>query len=281
MIGTTIGQYKILAKIGQGGMAEVFLAQDTNLDRKVALKFLSQELQKNPTARTRFVREGNLGRALKHPNLCQIYETDEVEEKAFIAMEYVPGETLKERIARGRLPLNQVLGTVIEIVEALEKAHGKGFIHRDIKPSNFILTPEGQTKVMDFGLARRILTDSSDTSSDWLTTLTSPGMAVGTLAYMSPEQLRSQQVDVRSDIFSLGVVLYEMLTDVHPFMKNGPLETASAILDESPVPLARYTAEVTPRLQQIVKKMLEKSPDDRYRRIREVKVDLSELTPVR
>lgn len=259
-------------------MADVFLAQDTIHDRKVALKFLSQELQKDPTARERFVREANLGRALEHPNICKIYETDEIEDKIFIVMEYVPGETLKQRIARAPLRLNQVLATSIEIAEALQEAHGMGYIHRDIKPSNFILTPEGQTKVLDFGLARRFLTDSSDTSADWLTTLTIAGVAVGTLAYMSPEQLRGQSADVRSDIFSLGVVLYEMLTQVHPFLKSGPLETASAILNERPVPLARYNEEATPPLQHIVKKMLEKKPDDRHQHVHEVRADLNELT---
>lgn len=277
MVGTTISHYEILEKIGKGGMAEVFLAQDTVQDRKVALKFLSEELQDNPTARRRFVREATLGRGLKHPNTCRIYETVEAEGKTFIVMEYVQGETLQERMDRGRLPLSLAVDTVIEISGALEEAHAKGFIHRDIKPSNFILTPQGQAKLTDFGLAKRLLTDKKDGSAEWLTTLTSSGTAVGTLAYMSPEQLRGNPADVRSDIFSLGVVVYEMLAGVHPFMKKGPMETASAILREKPAPLARYTEEVQESLQQAVKKMLEKEPEERYQQIREVRADLSEM----
>ena len=212
MIGTTISHYKILEKIGEGGMADVFLAEDTMHDRKVALKFLSQGLQKDPTARRRFIREANLGRVLEHPSICKIYEAVEIEGRTFIAMEYVPGETLQERIGRGRLSMKQAVDTIIEIAEALERAHARGYVHRDIKPSNFILTVQGPTKVMDFGLAKRLSSESSDGSAEWLTTLTSSGVAVGTLAYMSPEQLRGQPADARSDIFSLGVVLYEILT---------------------------------------------------------------------
>jgi serine/threonine-protein kinase len=166
----------------------------------------------------------------------------------------------------------------METAGALEEAHAMGFIHRDIKPSNFILTPQGQAKVTDFGLAKRLLTDNLDGSAEWLTTLTATDTTVGTLAYLSPEQLREKPADVRSDIFSLGVVFYEMLAGVHPFMKKGSMETASAILKDKPAPLARYTEEVQEALQQIVKKMLAKEPEERYQQIREVKADLSQLT---
>ena len=258
-------------------MADVFLAQDTEQDRKVALKFLSAEMQKDPTARSRFVREANLGRALEHPNICKIHEADEVEGRTFIVMEYVEGETIQERLQKGRMPLPQALDVARAVAEALEEAHAKGYIHRDIKPSNFILTVQGQTKLTDFGLAKRLLINNADGSAEWLTTLTDSGAAVGTLAYMSPEQLRGKPADARTDIFSLGVVLYEMLTGVHPFMKSGPMETASAILRENPAPLARYSEEVEDSLQQIVKKMLAKEPQERYQLIREVRVALGEL----
>ena len=278
MVGTTISHYKILEKIGQGGMGEVFLAQDASLDRKVALKFLPEDLREDPVAHKRFLREAKSAAALDHPYICKIYEVGEAEEKSFLSMEYLEGETLKDKLARGPLPFKEALKTAVELAEAVEKAHGKGIVHRDLKPSNVMLTPEGHVKVMDFGLAKRLLpTDAGSQEQTTSTSLTGSGTTLGTLAYMSPEQLRGQQVDTRSDIFSFGVVLYEMLTGVHPFKKAQSVETSTAILNEVPPPLSRYLNEVPAVLQHTVRKMLAKKPDRRYQSIREVRTDVDEL----
>ncbi|MDA2928026.1 serine/threonine protein kinase, partial [Acidobacteria bacterium AH-259-G07] len=206
MIGQTISHYKILEKIGQGGMGEVFLAEDTSLDRKVALKFLPDFMQEDPTARKRFLREAKSAAALDHPYICHIHEIGEADGKNFIAMEYVEGQTLKDKLAIGSLPLKEALNTAAEIAEALETAHEKNIVHRDLKPSNIMLTPKGHVKVMDFGLAKRLVpAEGVGSQAETLTaSLTKTGATLGTLAYMSPEQLRGEEVDTRSDIFSFG-----------------------------------------------------------------------------
>ena len=276
MVGTTISHYKVLEKIGQGGMGEVFLAQDTTLDRKVALKFLPEELQQDSTAKKRFLREAKSAAALDHPYICHIHEVGEVEGKSFIAMEYVQGETLKDNLAEGPLPLNDALEKATEVAEALEEAHKQGIVHRDLKPANIMLTPQGHVKMMDFGLAKRV-TPAEGQEQEITTALTKRGSILGTVPYMSPEQVRGQEVDTRSDIFSFGVVLYEMLAGVHPFKKGGQIETANAILSETQPPLSRYTNDVPGLLQHTVKKMLAKEPDRRYQLIHEVRTDLGEL----
>lgn len=225
MIGQTISHYKVLEKVGEGGMGEVYLAQDTSLDRKVALKFLPDFMQQDPVAEKRFLREAKSAAALDHPFICNIYEAGVEDGKSFISMEYVQGENLKDKLESGPLDLKDALEMATEIAEALETAHKANIVHRDLKPSNIMLTPDGHVKVMDFGLAKRMV--SGETLSAGLT---ASGVAVGTLAYMSPEQLRGQDVETRSDIFSFGIVLYEMLTGVHPFKKPESLEMASAIL---------------------------------------------------
>ncbi|MDA2923148.1 protein kinase [Acidobacteria bacterium AH-259-L09] len=282
MIGKTISHYKILEKIGQGGMGEVFLAEDTSLDRKVALKFLPEELQQDLIAHKRFLREAKSAAALDHPFICKIYEVGEAAGRDFIAMEYVPGETLKDKLAEGPLALKDVLQKATEIAEALEEAHEKGIVHRDLKPSNIMLTPKGHVKVMDFGLAKQLFPAGDVESQEQTVTasLTKTGATLGTLAYMSPEQLRGEEVDTRSDIFSFGIVLYEMLTRTDPFKKPEPMETASSILKEDPPPLSRYMDEVPAALQRTVKKMLVKETDRRFQHIDDVRIDLEEISEI-
>lgn len=278
MIGTTISHYRVLEKIGQGGMGEVFLAQDTSLDRKVALKFLPEFMQEDPTARKRFLREAKSAAALDHPYVCNIFEVSESDGKDFIAMEYVEGQTLKDKLAKGPLPLREALQTSAEIAEALEKAHGKGIVHRDLKPSNVMLTPEGHVKVMDFGLAKQLLPEDAGSQEQTLTAnLTETGSTVGTPAYMSPEQLRGEAVDTRSDVFSFGVLLYEMITGVHPFLKIQQIETASAILRDDPSPLSEYVPELPEGLEQTIEKMLAKEAEQRYESTSEIRVNLEQL----
>ena len=275
MVGKTISHYKVLEKIGEGGMGEVFLAHDTSLDRKVALKFLPEELQQDSTAKKRFLREAKSAAALDHPFICHIHEVGEAEEKSFIAMEYVQGETLKDKLAKGPLPLNDALEKATEVTEALEEAHKQGIVHRDLKPSNIMLTPQGHVKVMDFGLAKRV-TPVEGEEQEITTALTKDSSILGTVPYMSPEQLRGKSVDARSDIFSFGVVLYEMLSGVHPFKRGGQMETANAIFSEPAPPLSRYTEDIPVLLQHTVKKMLAKEPDRRYQLIHDVRTDLED-----
>ena len=278
MVGTTISHYKILEKIGQGGMGEVFLAQDTSLDRKVALKFLPDFLQQDPTAKKRFLREAKSAAALDHPFICKIYETGDAEDRSFISMEYVEGQTLKDRLASGPLPLKQALETAVQIAGAMEKAHEKKIVHRDLKPSNVMLTPEGHVKVMDFGLAKQVIpAEGVGSQEQTVTALTKTGVTLGTLAYMSPEQLRGEEVDIQSDVFSFGVLLYEMIAGVNPFLKPQRMETASAILRDDSSPLSSCAPEVPERLEHIVKEMLAKQADGRYQSVREVRVDLEQL----
>ena len=281
MVGTTISHYEILEKIGQGGMGEVFLAQDTSLDRKVALKFLPEDLQEDSTARKRLLREAKSAASLDHPYICHIHEVGEEEGKSFISMEYVQGKTLKDRLAKGPLPLTDALEKGTEIAEALEAAHSQNIIHRDLKPSNIMLTPEGHVKVMDFGLAKRLPSEETASQETTLTTgLTQTGATLGTLPYMSPEQVRGQAVDTRSDIFSFGVLFYELITGVHPFQKDSPVETANAILNEAAEPVIKYLDNAPGLLQHTVKKMLAKEPKRRYQSVHEVGTDFGELLAV-
>jgi len=272
-----IGPYRILELLGEGGMGRVYLAEDTSLDRRVALKFLPQEMQADETARRRFQREAKSAAALDHPFICHIHEIGEADGQGYIAMEYVQGETLRDKLASGPVTVKQTLQIASEIAEALEKAHQSGIVHRDLKPSNIMITPEGHVKVMDFGLAKRVVSDSAGTEEIQLTTLTKEGSTVGTIPYMSPEQLKGKEVDTRSDIFSFGIILYELLAGVHPFLRAEAMETASAILTADPPPLARYREGIPEILQHTVRKMLAKEPDQRYQSIHEVKTNLSKL----
>jgi len=275
MIGQTISHYRILEKIGQGGMGEVFLAHDTSLDRKVAIKFLPEPLRQDEVARRRFLREARSAAALDHPYICSIHEVGEAEGKSFIVMEHVEGQTLKDRLAQGPVPIKEAMEWAIEIAEALAVAHEKGIIHRDLKPSNIMLPRTGHAKVMDFGLAKHVSgTEESGSQEATLTGLTREGTTVGTLPYMSPEQVQGKTVDHRSDLFSFGIVIYEMLTGVNPFRKASGLDTANAIAKEAVVPASKHRADVPQPLVTIISNLLAKAPEERYQRAREVATDL-------
>ena len=230
-VGQSFRHYRILRKIGKGGMGEVYLAQDQTLDRRVALKLLAHKLEGDASAQKRFLREAKSSAALDHPYICKIYEIGEAEGTPFIAMEYVAGETLQARLARSTLPLTDARRIGSEIAEALEAAHQESIVHRDLKPSNIMLTSSGHVKVLDFGLAKRVTGPGADDDSQLETEsqLTGAGMTLGTVAYMSPEQLRDEAVDARSDVFSFGIVLFEMLGGVHPFTKATSMDTAAHI----------------------------------------------------
>ena len=278
LIGASVSRYLILEQIGRGGMGEVFLAQDTSLGRRVALKFLPGELQQHPTARQRFLREAKAAAALDHPYICKIYEIDEFEGRSFISMEYVPGRNLRQRLEEGRLSLEDALNAARELAEAFEIAFQGGIVHRDLKPSNVMFTPEGHVKVLDFGLAKRILPDRKEGTEDtWFSDLTETGSILGTPAYMSPEQLQGKELDHRSDIFSLGVVLYEMATGVHPFLKDSKLETINAIVSTPFPELSEHLREAPPSLQRTLEKMMAKKPHRRFATFGEVREKLMRL----
>jgi serine/threonine protein kinase/tetratricopeptide (TPR) repeat protein len=275
--GDKIQHYEIIKLLGQGGMGEVYLARDSILDRNVALKFLPDELEGDARTRERFLREAKSAAALDHPFICKIYETGEWHGKAFIAMEYIEGKTLKDRIEEEPLLLRDAIRISLEIAEALEKAHKAGIVHRDLKPANIMITPQGHTKVMDFGLAKRVLPGAGTAElSRTLTqaSITEQGSIAGTLAYMSPEQAKGENVDTRSDIFSLGIILYEMLSGKHPFSKPSPIETLTSILRDA-VPPAHITPKsVNPVVNPILRKALAKKPADRYQNIADFANDL-------
>ncbi len=281
--GQRISHYEIREPLGQGGMGVVFLAQDRTLDRPVALKFLSDELQKDATARRRFLREAKAAAALDHPYICKIYETGEADGRPFIAMEYVRGETLAARLAGEPLPLplTDALRIATEIAEALETAHGEGLVHRDLKPSNIMLTAGGHVKVLDFGLAKRVApvegVEGADADAPTASELTEAGTVRGSVAYMSPEQVRGKAVDARSDIFAFGVVLYEVLTGVHPFQQVATLETAAAILNQTLAPLVRHRQDAPELLDHILGKLLAKAPAERYQLVHDVGADLARV----
>jgi len=275
--GEKIGHYEIIRLIGKGGMGEVYLARDTILDRKVALKFLPDELEGDSRTRDRFVREAKSAAALDHPFICKIYETGEWRGKAFIAMEFIEGQTLEDRIEQGPLGLKDSIRITLEIAEALENAHRAGIVHRDLKPANIMITSQGHTKVMDFGLAKRVLPGGG--TADLTRTLTQAsitqqGSIAGTISYMSPEQARGENVDTRSDIFSLGIILYEMLSGKHPFSKPSPIETLTSILRD-PLPPTHVTPKsVNPIINPILRKALAKNPQERYLNASEFAGDL-------
>jgi serine/threonine protein kinase len=272
MIGKTLGRYQVLKLIGRGGMGEVFLAEDTSLRRRVALKFLPPEMQRDPEALKRFVREARSAAALDHPYICHINEVAEAEGREFIVMEYVEGEALRAKIGQGPLPLAETLQIGIEVSEALEAAHGKGIVHRDIKPENIMLTKTGHAKVMDFGLAKQVGAPAeAEIGGPTLTLLTSEGRTVGTPAYMSPEQLRLQGADARSDIWALGVTLYEMAAGGRPFQGQSGFEVSSAILNKPPLPLP---PAVPAELGAVISRCLEKDPDKRYQTAQDLRAAL-------
>src|SRR6185295_7207801 len=257
-------------------MGEVYLAQDTLLDRKVAIKILPAESHADEPAKKRLVIEARAAAKLDHPNICSVYEVGEAEGRQFIAMQYVEGETLSVRAARKPLDLSEILSIATQVADALAEAHAHGIIHRDIKPANIMLTRRGQAKVMDFGLAKSI-GGPSDSEAKTESFLTSPGTILGTLPYMSPEQVSGEQIDARSDVFSFGAMLYELVSGRQPFAGASAAATASAILTHEPPSLARFVIELPDELQRIVRKCLEKDREQRYQSARDLTLDLQNI----
>src|SRR5437773_10534750 len=276
--GTRLGRYEIRSKIGAGGMGEVYLAQDTKLDRKVAIKFLPESLLTDERASKRLVREAQAAAKLDHPNICAIHEVGEEDGRRFIAMQYIEGETLDARIKSKPLELKESLSLAAQIADALSEAHSHGIIHRDIKPGNIMITSRGQAKVMDFGLAKLIQSSEAvQSEAETEALLSEPGAIIGTVPYMSPEQVRGDKIDARSDIFSFGVVLYEVFSGRQPFASGSATTTAAAILTHEPAPLARYCADMPDELQRIARKCLEKDRERRYQTMRDLAIDVENV----
>src|SRR5580698_8309284 len=287
MINQTILHYRITGQVGSGGMGIVYEAQDLNLGRKVALKFLPSKLSNDQNALDRFLLEARTASALNHPNICTIYAVEKAgegaEAQSFIAMELIEGQNLDYKVMSGALPVGPLLDIAIQLADALDAAHAKGIIHRDIKPANIFLSPRGQVKVLDFGLAKLTRleipaeTIGATQDSPRPAHLTSPGATVGTIAYMSPEQARGEELDTRSDLFSLGTVIYQMATGKLPFSGATSAVIFHAILELDPISPLQLNAALPPKLYEIIEKLLEKDRDLRYQSAADLRGDLKRL----
>ena len=277
--GDSIGHYRIVSRLGEGGMGEVYLATDTRLDRNVALKVLPPAMAQDRTRMERFEREAKSASALNHPNVAHIYEIGEDRGIHFLAMEFIEGAPLEKRIDGKPLPVREISDIGAQVADALDAAHAKGIVHRDIKPANIMITPRGHVKVLDFGLAKLLTATRPGSQTQMETRAVSvAGMLLGTVSYMSPEQALGREVDHRSDIFSLGVVLYQMSTGRLPFGGSTPSETIARILEAQPEAMARFNYDLPEELDRIVRKCLEKDRERRYQSARDVMVDLKDVS---